>query len=234
MRHGRSHKLWRGMLLTAGLASPAIGRAQVPLPPTGPSPSPVARAACGHIHNAGHPPGPLCRFTRHVKSTVKDKMIGYPEYFVEPPLGSAVRDVNCLMTARAESHTFTLYRSDFASGTATLTPAGAHRLTAMANRLPRWLGPVVVEWTPDAPGLAEARRDAILNSLVQAGLPVGPERVVVGPSPFNGLNGDEAAIAYQIYLNRAGRAPAAYSLTPNVTGTIDIGLAGRGGGGGSN
>jgi hypothetical protein len=216
------------MLLTAGLAAPAAGvRAQAPLPPTGPAPS--HRAACGHVHSAQCPPGPLCRLAKHVGFTLKDKLIGYPEYFVEPPLGTTVRETNGLMTARADGHTFTLYRSDFASGTTTLTPAGAQRLTALANRLPAWLGPVVVEWTPDAPGLAEARRDAVLGSLQTAGLPVGPERVVVGPSPYNGLNGDEAAIQYRTYLYRAGQAPASYSFTPNVTGTIDVGLGGQGG-----
>lgn len=230
MRQGRSGKLWRGVLLTAGLSTPAVALAQSPMPPTGPLPAP--RSSCGHVHTAAHPPGPLCRFARHVKFTVKDKLIGYPEYFVEPPLGAAVQDINRLMASRADGHTFTLYRSDFASGTSTLTPSGAQRLTALANRLPGWLGPVVVEWTPDVPGLAEARREAIVGNLLQAGLDVVPERVVIGPSPYNGLNGDEAAVGYRTYLDRAGRAGASYSLTPNITNTIDVGITGGGGGSG--
>ncbi len=231
MRDGRSLKLWRGVLLTAGLATPAMVRGQVPMPPTGPMPVPAARATCGHVHADGRP-GLLCRFTRHVKFTVKDKLIGYPEYFVEPPLGTSVRDINGLMAARADCHTFTLYRSDFAPGTSRLTPSGAQRLGALANRLPGWLGPVVVEWTPDSPELAEERRVTIVNNLIQSGSNVGPERVVIGPSPYNGLNGDEAAVQYQIYLDRAARAPASYSLTPNITNTLDVGMT-RGGGGGS-
>ncbi|HEU5118819.1 MAG TPA: hypothetical protein VFT74_19660, partial [Isosphaeraceae bacterium] len=129
------------------------------------------------------------------------------------------------MTHKADLHTFTLYRSDFLSGTTTLSPAGAQRLSFLASRLPRWGGPVVVEWTPDQPGLDAARRDAVATLLTGANLPVTPTRLVVGPSPYPGLLGVDSANNYDTLITRDLAAPRAYSLTP--TSTADFGGGAR-------
>jgi hypothetical protein len=196
---------WRELALAAGLAVPEFAAGQVPTPPTGPAPCVERRG------------GPLRRAVHHVGFTLHDRLIGYPEYFPEPPLGATLCETFGVMKARADGHEFFLYRSDFMADSTTLTPGGAQRLTAMTNRLPRWLGPIVLEWTPDRPGLAEARREAVLVALRRAGIETGDERVLVGPSPYNGLNGQEANQDYQIYLERAARAPTAYGVSPTVT-----------------
>ena len=87
-------------------------------------------------------------------------MIGYPENFVEPPLGHYVNEQFTVQVAKADPHRFTLYRSDFLPGTSQFSPIGASRFNIMATRMPGWLGPITIEWTPDQPELAQrgARR----------------------------------------------------------------------------
>jgi hypothetical protein len=201
---------WRELALTAALAVPgwAPGQDPQPQPPTGPA-MPADCAPRG---------GPVRRAVHHVGHALHDKFIGYPENFVEPPLGASLNENLGVMKAHADGHDFLLYRTDFVAGTTSLTPGGAQRLTVMANRLPGWLGPLTVEWTPDQPGLAEARRAATLALMQRANLGVAPEQIVVGPSPYNGLNGQEAVIDYNVYLGRVGAAPlpGSYTLPPQI------------------
>ena len=186
----------RGLVPLLGLSLPAA--AQVPVPPTGP----------GHAHN--HRPGPIHRAAQHVKQSLQAKMIGYPEYFVEPPLGTTVNQPLDIMKAKANVHDQLLYRTDFRQGTANLSPSGAARLTRMVRKLPTCLGPLVVEWTPEQPLLAEQRRLAIVDLLNQSGVPISPDQIVVGASPFNGILGDDAAVTYPIMINRDAEAGATY------------------------
>jgi hypothetical protein len=161
---------------------------------------------------------------------LKDTFIGRHDMFYEPPPGYYVRNTFGVMKAKADPHRFTLYRSDFLPGTTRLSPPGAARFNLIANRLPGWLGPVVIEWSPDEPGLAEARRVAVLATLASAGLPVVPERVVIGPSPYPGTLGTDAANYYNVMITRDLAAPSALLLTPNSAGTFG-GVGGGGSGG---
>ena len=45
--------------------------------------------------------------------TVQDKFVGYPETFIEPPLGYYVNEQFAVQVSKADTHRFTLYRSDF-------------------------------------------------------------------------------------------------------------------------
>ncbi len=205
MKRHRSRNPWRALALTvasAAVADAAPAWAQMPLPPTGP------------VFAAPAPPGgPLHRMCY----CLRDRFIGQPEYFQVPPPGFRVNETFGVMTGRADVHQFTLYDSDFVAGTTTLSPLGAQRLSWMANRLPKWLGPVVIEWTPDRPGLAEARRGAVLASLQGAGLPVGDERVAIAPSTFPGLPGTQALNNHHILIRRDVEAPTIYSVSPTTT-----------------
>ena len=90
----------------------------------------------------------------------------------------------------------------------------------MASRLRGWLGPVLIEWSPDQPGLAEARRTAVLAILQGGGLPVIPERVVIGPSPYPGMLGTDAANNYNILITRDQGAPTGVLVDPDVRGQL--------------
>ncbi len=212
---GNRQRLWKPWsasgLLALGLATaPAFGQLPGPSPlvPQPPMrvPPPVHHAGRGPIHQAG--------FVLH------DEFIGYPAIFDVPPLGYSLYRTMGAQAAKANVHTFMLYRSDFLSGTNQLSPAGAWRLSYLAAQLPHWSGPIVIEWTPNQPGLAEARRAAIVASLAAANLPPVNGRVLIGPSPYPGLLGVDAANNYDTLISRDLAAPRTYSLTPTSTASF--------------
>ncbi len=191
--------------------------AQPPYIPAGPAP-----ILQGPFVNAVEQPiGPL----------LHDTYIGRPEMFYEPPLGYYARNAFGVMKAKADPHRFTLYRSDFLPGTNRLSPQGSARFNLMASRLSCWLGPVVIEWSPDEPGLAEARRDAVVGMLASAGQPVVPERVIIGPSTYPGTLGTDGANYYNVMITRDISAPSSFTLSPASSSTFGSGGGGGGAGG---
>ena len=122
----------------------------------------------------------------HTAHVLENDVVGYPDAFIEPPLGYYVNQQFAVQVAKADTHRFTLYNSDFLPGTDRFSPIGASRFNLMFARLPDWSGPIVVQWSPDEPALAQARRQAVVETLASAGLPVMAERVLIGPSPYPG------------------------------------------------
>ena len=180
----------------------------LPVPPTGPAPQVVCETR-----------GPLRRAAGRTFHVLQDNLIGYPQEFADPPLGSFNREVFGVMRAKADPHRFTLYKSDFLDGTARFSPNGASRFNLMSARMRSSLGPLLVEWTPDQPELAQARRAAVLETLKSLGQPVIPERVVIGPSPYPGIPGSIADARIKTYLQGGS--------------TLGTGAGGGGGGGGA-
>ncbi len=194
---------WSGAAMAAGLvAGGVLARAQ---PPDDPYTAPQQPA---------EQKGLLHRWFHHSAATLQDKMIGYPENFVEPPLGTYVREQMTLQVAKADPHRFTLYRTDFLPGTNRFSPIGASRFNLMYSRLGGWPGPVIIEWTPDEPALAEARRQVVLQTMQAAGHPLIAERVVIGPSPYPGAFAQEAGNNYNTLIMRSQQAAIAYPPTP--------------------
>lgn len=206
MKRERGLIFWTTGGLASGLLAASVW-AQSPVAPNGPAPS-----------AAREPEGPLRRKLHHAGRTLQEQFIGYPQEFVEPPAGAYVREAYGVMKSKASPHKFTFYRSDFLEGNARFSPAGASRFNRMAPRISGWMGPVVIEWSPDQPGLAEMRRAAVLAMLERAGRPVIAERVVIGPSPYPGTMGTDAANNFNAMIARDAAAPAAFSLTPSSGG----------------
>ena len=144
-------------------------------------------------------------------------MVGEPWRFNVPPLGWSTNANFADQALRAEQHRYTLYRSDFFAGTERLTPDGLRRLDRMFQRFDCWPGPVLVEPDPRRPGLAEARREAVIGLLADGGLSFDPNRLIVSPSPYLGERGDLGALNNQIMLDRSLAAPQAFSLPPLPT-----------------
>jgi hypothetical protein len=188
-------------MVTGVVAGGVLARAQPPEEVPGP---PQAYQQQGLLH----------RWFHHSAAALQDKFIGYPQNFVEPPLGYYVKEQMTLQVAKADPHRFTIYRTDFLPGTDRFSPVGAYRFNLMYSRLGGWLGPVILEWTPDEPGLAEARRQTVLATLQKAGRPIVPERVVIGPSPYPGGMGVEAANNFSNLLVRSQQAALSYPPTP--------------------
>jgi hypothetical protein len=158
--------------------------------------------------------GPIHRMLHHTGWELQDKFIGYPETFIEPPLGYYVREQFSIQVAKADHHRFMLYKSDFLPGTAQFSPTGASRFNLMYSRLAGWVGPITVEWTPDQPGLAESRRQVVLATLNRAGRPIIADRVIIGPSPYPGEWGTEAANGFNNVIIRNQLPAQNYPLSP--------------------
>ncbi len=161
--------------------------------------------------------GAMYRLGYKIGFCLRDNLIGYPQYFDEPALGRSLYDNMGRQKAKADVHTYTLYQSDFLAGTADLSPGGARRLSYLASRLNRWSGPVVIEWTPDQPPLAEARRMAVVASLQNARLVDNPARVVIGPAAFRGMIGPDAGNNHDTLIYRDYTAPRSFSVSPTST-----------------
>ena len=174
---------WRRSRRVARRRAPSLAQ-------TADDPAPRSRRAPrrGRIHRMFH----------HVAHTVQDKFVGYPDTFVEPPLGYYVNEQLAVQVAKANTHRFTFYRSDFLPGTSQFSPAGASRFNVMAARIPGWMGPIMVEWTPDSPALAEAAaRWPCSRRCKRPACPLVADRVVIGPSPYPGAMGVEAVHTYR-------------------------------------
>jgi hypothetical protein len=186
-------------------------------------------------HGQGHAPGPIKRTAHHIGFTIQDKMIGYPEYFPQPPLGASNRQNMGAQVAQARLHSYTLYRTDFLAGTDQLTQLGAAKLARMTRALDCWAGPLLVEADPERPGLAEMRRESVAAALQKSGLGIDPNRLVVGMSPYLGGRGDIAGGAsiitgYDgIVIRRSYEAPTNLPQPPNMSAaTISESTGGQG------
>ncbi len=121
-------------------------------------------------------------------------MWGYPEEFCAPPMGHFVKSLFRTMVANGEIAQMVLYRYDFVDGHEILNLRGRDQLVKIANAVCTINAPIIIERTPEHPELAEMRRQAVLNVLLQNGVPVTPERIVIGVPIPNGLSGVEAAL----------------------------------------
>jgi hypothetical protein len=166
--------------------------------------------------------GPVHRLFHHAPHTLQDKFVGYPATFVEPPLGYYINRQNAIQVAKADAHRFTLYRSDFLPGTNLFSPSGASRFNIMFARLAGWKGPVAIEWTPDQPELARSRRQAVLDTMQQAGRPLLAERVVIAPSPYPGAMGTEAANHFSNVVMRSQAPAQTFALPPAETAATGV------------
>lgn len=188
---------------TVGPTAVLDGEPLPPLPIMVDGPSPCGCCTHGLMYRVGY--------------CIRDNLIGYPEYFQEPRLGASLYENMGRQKAKGDLHIYTLYRSDFMAGSSELSPAGARRLSFLASRLNRWGGPVVVEWTPEQPGLAHARRATIVAALQGGMLPIDAGRVLVGPSAFRGIMGPDAGNNHDALIFRDMTAPRSFSVSPTST-----------------
>jgi hypothetical protein len=89
-----------------------------------------------------------------------------------------------------------LHEYDFICGTEKLNLRGSDHLRQISQFWRSCNYPLIIERTY-APGLAQARRTAVLKLLADQGIGVPPELVVIGPSPAVPLRGLEAEFIYK-------------------------------------
>jgi hypothetical protein len=127
--------------------------------------------------------------------------LGYPEQFEAPPLGYYLYLHGQTEVANGDAARMVLYHYDFVEGSDQLKPRGKYQLCKIAALLPRIFNPIIIEETPDSPGLDESRRVAVVRELANGAFPVPPERVVIGRPIAVGLSGTEAVVLYRNLLS---------------------------------
>jgi hypothetical protein len=165
-------------------------------------------------------------------------LFGYPEEFQAPPLGETIGRHFRTEVANGEAARMVLHHYDFDCDGKELNQRGKDHLAKIICMVPRNFFPIIVERTPLNPGLAEARRVAVLNELSRAAFPVPPERVLIGPPLSNSLSGVEALLVYQNLLQQTsagsrGSAGAVGGVGPTAGSPGSIGGAPGGAGAGT-
>ncbi len=145
---------------------------------------------------------------------------GWPQYFPEPPAGAYLAAIDSVNINAADAHRFTVYRSDFVGDSTDLSPSGAQRLSLIAARLNGWQGPILVEWSPDKQGLAEARRNAVDGLFRKAGIPLASNRIILSPAPYPGAFGFDGVNNYDTIIIRSQDAARTFSRTPVPQATL--------------
>jgi hypothetical protein len=154
--------------------------------------------------------------------------LGFPSEFEAPPLGHFVYLHGKTEVANGEAARMVLYHYDFVEGGDELNPRGRYQLEKIAALLPQNFNPVIIEATPGAPGLDEARRVAVARELACGPFPVPAQRVVAGRPIAIPLQGQEAVIIYRnLLLNTESgglRASGGVATGLGQTGTTSSGI----------
>jgi hypothetical protein len=137
----------------------------------------------------------------------KNCFLGYEEEFVARPLGESANQNIQVQAANGAAARMVLYRYDFLACGPGLTLRGKDQLAKIVARSAHNGFPIVIERTPECPGLAEARRLVVLNELAHGPIPVPPERVVIGPPLAIGLRGIDAVLIHDNLLKLTQQGP---------------------------
>jgi len=216
-------RLPRSLVLVPVLALPAWAQEplRVPGPPgSGPMMNPDANSVVPSLSTPTRP-GLFGWRRRHAewKSHLQEKALGYPEEFNEWPLGWALYSHGRTEVANGAAAGLVLNHYDFIGETTEMNYRGQDKLAAIAAKLPTCFAPLIIERTPWAPEIAEARRLAIVNKLAEGPFPVPAERVVVEPAVARGISGIEAFI---VNTNRINSLQERGSASVGFTGRMAI------------
>jgi hypothetical protein len=161
-----------------------------------------------------------------VRHWLQDCFLGYREEFEAPPLGYFVYLHGETEVANGEAARMVLYHYDFVEGSDQLKPRGKYQLAKITALLPLNFNPVIIEATPEAPALDEARRAVVVRELAVGPFPVPAERVVIGRPLAIPLQGPEAE---RIYRNQLLNTEAAgLRAAGGVTAAPGAGTTGGG------
>jgi len=147
------------------------------------------------------------------------------------PLGTYARGHELAQTAHAQQTAFVIHRHEWYQGSDKLGPDGRRHVNRLIQRLSNEPDPVVVERSepdlktqPDideaireASQLDETRRRNVVSLLATGGIPDADSRVVVGESPAEGLNGNQAPRIFNQIL-RGGSSGGRGSFSGNSGG----------------
>jgi hypothetical protein len=157
------------------------------------------------------------------KYRLHDCFLGFADEFVPRPLGASLYAFGNTHVANGEAARMVLYNYDFVENSDQLNLRGRDQLAKLMPLLSSSPFPLVIERTPNAPGLDDSRRIAVFNELGRMSVALPVERIVIGQPIALGLRGVEAEIIYSNLLlqTQSGGRGAALSGGPapvNQTG----------------
>lgn len=125
-----------------------------------------------------------------------DNCSDIPQGAIPQPIGTYVNLYLDRQSGKAEADDFTLYYNEFLEDQAVLGPFGGQHLARIIHRLPFVPFPIVIQPDPDQPdpSLTLRRQQAVIDALVQAGIPDAARRVVIAQPRAEGMPGSEAAV----------------------------------------
>jgi hypothetical protein len=189
----------------------------------------AARKAGGDCPPPGHKGGLHGGFLARLQNCGLniDNCSDIPQGSIPQPIGTFTNRYLNLQAAKGERDDFVLYYSDWMYEKAVLGPFGSERLGRIAARLPYTPFTVIVQPEPDQPAdLTNQRYQAVVAALTAAGIENAAQRVVIGPSPAEGLYGEEAPRIFQSLLQGGG------GFGGGGLGFSGVGFGGGFGGGG--
>lgn len=110
-------------------------------------------------------------------------------------LGETVAAPARVQIANGVAARMVLYNCDFVENSDRLSVRGRDELARISTWALHHPCPIIIERTPYCPGLDEARRQSVVQTL--AGGPITAERVIVAPAIAHGLNGVDSEILYR-------------------------------------
>jgi hypothetical protein len=161
---------------------------------------------------------------------LQGKLWGYPEAYEPRPLGSSLYDHGLAMAANGAAARMVLHQYDFLPGSSELNPRGLDQLFKLSAQMAASPFPLIVERTPDNPGLAESRRYAVLAHLARGPMPVTSDRVFVGVPSAVGLSGNDAFIISNNSLGRTQSYGPPIPINSNGVNSPSGVTSGSGGG----
>jgi hypothetical protein len=130
---------------------------------------------------------------------------GYPQYFVEPPLGALVYAPFRKQIEHGMAASMVIYEYDFLDlpgGTVQLNAAGQRHLRRIAQLAEHTPFPIVIQPATQDGDVDEARQALVLAELQKLTTSVPPDRVIVAALPPIGVNGVEGQIIYSNQLRQ--------------------------------
>lgn len=215
-----------------------------PVPVTTPVPEPqtaAAAAECQPSMEYGQRPATFWERFHYrrweKKRCAQERWLGYPEEFCEQPLGTALYGQMNTQIANGVAAKLVLYQFDFVQGSDQLNLKGKERLARHLTSMSANFYPLLIEPTPDSPGLDESRRLNVQRTIGQLQTPVVADRVVVGAPIPAGLPGRHGLLLDANFMRdtrnggTTNLAPGSFRAGGSIQGSGTSSNAGTFGGG---
>lgn len=162
--------------------------------------APVKAVSCSHCAEGSG--GRLSGWMERKRAELRDRVTGYPQEFLRPPLGMSTHGILAQQRMQVQASRTTLYRCDFVQGSSELNTSGWARLVRISRLLQRTPGPLLIETSEKGAALDEARRATVIEGLASLQHTLPPELVQIIGGSEHGLDSDSGLLIHQNRLQQ--------------------------------